>query len=1387
MVEPNQPRSIQAHIEGNVTGQVAIGNNILQIGPVQGGVVNVTVPEEALRPRPRPTPVLLRPRPFPGLLDRKPEVRAAALAFDTGLPVAFHGEAGLGKTTLLRHLAYHPGSSGFRDGVVYLSARHQPMEDVAQSLWDAFYETSLPYKATGAALRHSLQDKQALVLLDDVEWPREDVERLMDVAPACIFLLASTERRLFGEVRAMALGGLPLEDALALVERTVAGPLTDEDRSGAEALCVTLAGHPLRLLQALALAQDDNVSLQEIARRFRKAVSPDTAISQAQTSRPDSERRLLGLLAFLGGAFTDAEHLNAITGASDVRPALEALQLRSLVQVEKERYGLVRSLVPWLEQELDAASWLDKALTHFTSWAEAHRNEPQKIVGESTALMKLLEASVATRRWADLLRLARVIDGAFALVGRWGAWSRVLQMCLQAARVLGDKADEAWSLHQVGTRALCLDDSDAARDFLARALEIRQFLGDELGSAVTQHNLDLLLSPLPVPQEKEEGEPTEELKEPQSKHEPEPIPEPKPRGLDQTLVYQPESPSGPEPAVTPPKNGGGFLSLAKLGLFMLVVTVSSFLLWWVGPWFKYPLAQVSPPSLAFVNQQVATRSTAQTLSVANHGNGPMEIASVSLEASAAADFGIVADNCSGTSVAPDSSCTVLVHFNPRATGDRSAALAISYNAEESPFRVPLRGTGTEPLVSLEPTALEFGDLLVASSSRQKRVTLRNNGTGPLRIQNVSTTEEDPRNFNLQGNTCTGASLAPNETCRVSIVFSPRTTGRRQASLTISHNAPGESHNVLLSGTGTEAVARLSSNRLDFGPRLLGTRSEELSLWVANEGTGPLIIADEGVERVGGDLDDFTQAPDTCSGATLDPGETCSIRISFAPAAVGSRETSLRINHNAGEGSSLVSLTGAGTIPVARISSARVDFGDQLVGLPGDRRPITLTNEGSGPLSVTSIEFHGENRGDFTIVRHNCLGTAIAPRSQCTIEVQFSPTAAGRRRAELILAHNAARSPHNVLVFGRGTRPLIELSALRLDFGEQLLLQRSEPREIRIANVGTGKLTVRSIDLVGEGANDFSLSHACSSIDPDRSCKILVAFEPSRLESRNAAIDILHSAEGSPQRVMLTGLGTQPIVDLRPAKINFGDQLLRTRSKPATIEVANQGSGPLIIEDVRITGDTSHFAVERNLCRGTVLNPGRSCTIEAVFAPLSLGSLEAILSIAHNGPDGPHRVLLAGKATALSTECPDPAAVGIEFGIVSRASMKQGTLGSASQRFRGTVRITGVVKNVGQGAYESGREQQEIQLLEISLGSDRAEVVARRDFRRLAPGQEAAVQYEREWDASSPAEGEFPPVYRLVIVYRPDIRRDENRGNDDCDLNNNRMERSGSEINELFRR
>ncbi len=264
--------SVEALIEGDVTGQVAVGSYILQIGSVHGGVVNVAAPAERPVPRPRTTPVRLLPRAFRNLLGREKEVEALTSTLGEGRPAEVSGEQGLGKTALLRHLAHHDAAGAFPDGVVYLSAHRQPAGDLLKLLWDAFYECDVPCVPTPATVREDLAARRAVVLLDDLSVEREEVESLLDAAPGCAFLWTSELRRGVGDARAVALRGLSPEAGARLMEVELGRDLDPHEADAARGWSEKVAGHPVRLLQTAALARDEGLTLgQAIERMAREA------------------------------------------------------------------------------------------------------------------------------------------------------------------------------------------------------------------------------------------------------------------------------------------------------------------------------------------------------------------------------------------------------------------------------------------------------------------------------------------------------------------------------------------------------------------------------------------------------------------------------------------------------------------------------------------------------------------------------------------------------------------------------------------------------------------------------------------------------------------------------------------------------------------------------------------------------------------------------------------------------------------------------------------------------------------------------------------------------------------------------------------------------------
>lgn len=94
-----------------------------------------------------------------------------------------------------------------------------------------------------------------------------------------------------------------------------------------------------------------------------------------------------------------------------------------------------------------------------------------------------------------------------------------------------------------------------------------------------------------------------------------------------------------------------------------------------------------------------------------------------------------------------------------------------------------------------------------------------------------------------------------------------------------------------------------------------------------------------------------------------------------------------------------------------------NFAKQTVGTSSPPIAQTVTNTGTGSLTVSSISVAGLNSSDFTQT-NNCTAPLAAGQS-CDIEITFTPTATGPRIASLLIADNAANSPQNTQITGKG--------------------------------------------------------------------------------------------------------------------------------------------------------------------------------------------------------------------------------------------------------------------------------------------------------------------------------------------------------------------------------
>jgi type II secretory pathway pseudopilin PulG len=121
------------------------------------------------------------------------------------------------------------------------------------------------------------------------------------------------------------------------------------------------------------------------------------------------------------------------------------------------------------------------------------------------------------------------------------------------------------------------------------------------------------------------------------------------------------------------------------------------------------------------------------------------------------------------------------------------------------FREARQG-GAPPSVTLNPSSLDFKDQVVKSPSKPQRITLTNTGGKPLYINSVTISNDDSNDFSLNGDTCTGSTIAPGKSCVIDVSFTPSATGSRKSTLMITDNAIDSPQRVPLYGSGINSAA-----------------------------------------------------------------------------------------------------------------------------------------------------------------------------------------------------------------------------------------------------------------------------------------------------------------------------------------------------------------------------------------------------------------------------------------------------------------------------------------------------------------------------------------------------------------------------------------------------
>jgi len=580
-----------------------------------------------------------------------------------------------------------------------------------------------------------------------------------------------------------------------------------------------------------------------------------------------------------------------------------------------------------------------------------------------------------------------------------------------------------------------------------------------------------------------------------------------------------------------------------------------------------PSVYFNVANVIFSPGTVAILSTPEPVAVHNGGDASLTISNIEISGPSAGDFSLIGGNtCFTQAITPGTStqCSFEVGFTPSTTGPEGAVVTISDNAPGSPQVLELVAAGQDPLATVSPLIVDFGNQAENFPSAPQTITVTNTGSQNLTLTNFSGSGPNVGQFALfpgavpKSPACqTNTSLAPGSHCVVRFTFEPNALGPFNEQLNFYDNSGGVSNSeqiVSFTGVGIPPapIVSLAVPSLVFGSENVGSRSGAQSIALTNLGSAALTISS--ITLAGTNASDFliASAGTTCpvSGGTVIVSASCTVAVQLAPQTPGAKNASLSFTDNAPGSPQQVSLSATATAaPSLQVSPSSLTFAAQSESTTSAQQTVTILNTGGASAETSVIAISGPNAGDFSWPS-SCNSVQVPAGLSCQIGVTFTPggTAPGIRSATLSVP---AGNPAMVALTGTATQAGISVPT-SVNFGSQLAGGAGgTPQPIVVTNSSSGPfagaLTITSVSPSGANSGDFVIASGgdgCvgQSTRPGGTCTIQMAFKPLQSTacganggSRSATLALNDNAPGSPQVIPLSGTASDFCIGSSPGQ------------------------------------------------------------------------------------------------------------------------------------------------------------------------------------------------------------------------------------------------------------
>ena len=683
-----------------------------------------------------------------------------------------------------------------------------------------------------------------------------------------------------------------------------------------------------------------------------------------------------------------------------------------------------------------------------------------------------------------------------------------------------------------------------------------------------------------------------------------------------------------------------------------------------------PRLLITPTALSFGQVEVSETSSARQVTLQNIGTSSLMLDAPFVQGDAGAEYAL-SSKCPAALPAGQS-CVIDVTFAPLSQGSRPASLVVTSNNPDGSGVVTLSGEGRlqegqGPVLSVLPSAVRFGSVDVGAVSTVRAVQVRNDGASLLRITEIGLA--DNSEF-AQSNAC-GDTLAPQQTCEVSLTFAPAGGGVRETTLVLqSNDSAHPTAYVAVTGVGNvraDAVGelRFSPSTVVFDSLFVGKGASESNIVVTNVGAAAVDIDALGLTSTQG----FSQ--NNSCGVTLLPGAQCSVVVAFEPPSVGGWTSAIQVLTRDGA-SYTVSLWGVALeqevppeeeeqpvdAPSFVLSHNSLNMGSLERGQVATRN-VVLTNTGKVDLTVESVTFGAGTSADFQL-GGTCQGPLAAGQT-CTAEVVFRSADIGSHGG-LVLFKAAGLDFRGVTLAANVVAPpgVLSVSTNAVDFGTTQLGGESTAQTVTLGNTGDSALALNALSLAGSFRQ---VSTTCGTmLAASQSCAIVLVHKPLAAGAQQGALTIRSNDRVNPAwTVALSGQTLSGELLFSEQSLNFGVVEVG-QAQTRSVRLQNVGAGSFALSGLSVAGHSAASFALTHDCPAELAS-GASCAAGVTFTPRTAGAHSASLQVTP----------VFGEPLALSLVASGPAAHG-ELDLRSLAFEAQPLRVSSAPR---TVKLTNV--------------------------------------------------------------------------------------------------------------